>query len=109
MLGWFVETARRPASGQDARDQSALAIRSLRNGRTGYVILATCQLTDESVRELIACHHAGVPLLVVHALPAHSVRDCELQQEYDARLREASIGVVDLTHGSQIVQEVALL
>ena len=109
MLGWFVETARRPAPGQDAREQSPLAIRSLRSGRTGYVILATCQLTDESVRELIACHHAGVPLLVVHALPAHAVRDCELQQEYDARLREASIGVVDLTHGSQIVQEVALL
>ena len=109
MLGWFVETVRRPAPRQDARDQSALAIRSLRNGRTGYVILATCQLTYESVRELIACHHAGVPLLVVHALPAHAVRDCELQQEYDARLREASIGVVDLTHGSQIVQEVALL
>ncbi len=106
-LGWFVETAQRPAETQLARERGASAIRSLRNGRLGYTIYATCRLSDESVTELIACHHLGVPLLVVHALPARSARENASQRAYDNRLREASIDVIDLMDGSQIVREVA--
>lgn len=106
MLGWFVETARRPSPAQHARELSIKTIQSLRSGHQGYVIFATSKLTKQSVRELISCHRAGVALLVVHALPPASGQEAAQQRAYDARLRDASIGVIGLTDGSQIVQEV---
>ena len=106
MLGWFVETARRPSPTQEAQELSIRSIQSLRDGRHGYVVFATSRLTERSVRELIGCHRAGVALLVVHALPAGSEGEGALQRAYDARLRNASIGVIGLTDGPQIVQAV---
>ena len=106
MLGWFVETARRPSQMQGARELSDRSIQSLRDGNPGYVIFATSCLTERTVRELIGCHRAGVALLVVHALPAGSEGEGALQRAYDARLRNASIGVIGLTDGPQIVQAV---
>ena len=107
MLGWFVEVARRPASSLEARNLSIRTTRLLRDERRGYVLFATTRLRDESVEALINCHRAGIPLLVVHALP-DAAHGGTRQRTYDARLREASIGVVGLTDGPQIVREVTV-
>ena len=106
MLSWFVETVRRPSQMQGARELSDRSIRSLRNGNPGYVIFATSCLTERTVNELIGCHRAGVSLLVVHALPPASGREGASQRAFDDRLRDASIGVIGLTDGPQIVREV---
>lgn len=106
-LGWFVEVAKRPESSQEALSQSTVAIQSLSAGSAGYTIFTTSRLTERSVRELIAAHHGGVPLLVLHALPGQNSSELSQQKAFDERLRKASIGVVSLTDGKQIVREVA--
>ena len=103
---WFVETARRPQSTHGDATSSILAVQALRTVHEGYAIFATSCLTEESVEALIAAHHAGVPLLVVHALP-HSGTLATSQRTFDERLRAASITVVALTDGTQIVREVS--
>ena len=105
-LGLFVETARRPAHGQDALQQSVRAIDSLRSPRAGYVIFATSRLSPQTVEALVSCHHAGVSLLVVHALPEQASPNHQSQLAFDERLRKESITVVSLHSGSQIVREV---
>lgn len=107
-LGWFVETARRPSRDDIAVEKSILSIRSLRDAGAGYVIFATGGLTQRSVRELIACHQRGVSLLVVHALPGVSHSERSRQEAYDSQLRSASINVVALENGSQIIREVSM-
>lgn len=106
-LGWFVEVAKRPDPSQTALDQSVVAIRSLSNMSAGYTIFATSRLSERSVRELIAAHHSGVPLLVVHAVPSQNSSESSQQRSFDERLRRASIAVISLTDGRQIVREVA--
>ncbi len=106
-LGLFVEMAKPPAQTQDAAMQSMLSIRSLLDGRAGYVIFATSHLTRESVGRLIECHNAGVPLLVVHALPRDTHSEFSRQLSYDDQLWQNSIGVISLKDGPQIVKEVA--
>ena len=106
-LGWFVEVAKRPESSQEALSQSTVAIQSLSTGSAGYTIFTTSRLTERSVRELIAVHHSGVPLLVLHALPSQNSSELSQQKTFDDRLRRASIVVISLTDGKQIIQEVA--
>ena len=106
-LGWFVEMVRRPSSAPDAASRGVAAIHSIRDDKSGYVIVATSCLTTESVRELIACHRFGVSLLVVHALPRSAGSDRQRQEFFDAQLRNASVDVIALTEGSQIIREVA--
>ena len=103
---WFVETARRPQSTHGDATSSILAVQALRTVHEGYAIFATSCLTEESVEALIAAHHAGVPLLVVHALPRSGTLATS-QRTFDKRLRAASITVVALTDGTQIVREVS--
>lgn len=106
-LGWFVEVAKRPESSQEALSQSTVAIQSLSTGSAGYTIFTTSRLTERSVRELTAAHHSGVPLLVLHALPSQNSSELSQQKTFDDRLRRASIVVISLTDGKQIIQEVA--
>ena len=108
ILAWFVETAARPSTTPEARLQSIRAIQSLQRRQDGYAIVATGELTDQSVEELITCHLAGVALLVVHALPSPSSPEYKTQRFYDSFLREASIAVISLSDGPQIVREVTL-
>lgn len=105
-LGWFVEVAKRPEQSQSAREQSAAAIQSLTGGSAGYVIFATSRLSERSVQALIASHHSGTPLLVVHAMPSYGKADISQQEAFDNRLRGASIDVISLTDGPQIIQKV---
>jgi len=107
-LGWFVETARRPSRDDIAVEKSIFSIRSLRDAGAGYVIFATGGLTQRSVRELIACHQRGVSLFVVHALPYVSHSERSRQEAYDSQLRNASIHVVALEDGPQIIREVSM-
>lgn len=106
-LGWFVEYARRPLYTQEALEQSVLSIQSLRDNRPGYAIFATSRLTSRTVEALIACRHAGVSLLVVHAQPSATSSESEAQLSYDSMLREASIDVIGLSDGPQIIREVS--
>ena len=106
-LGWYVEIARRPVQNKAAFDQSVAAIHSLGVTSAGYTIFATSELCEGSVRALIACHRAGIPLLVIHALPAEGQNGATRQRTYDARLREASVDVIGLLNGSQIAREVS--
>ncbi len=105
-LGWFVEVAKRPGWSQDARRQSVTAIQSLTDGSAGYVIFATSRLSEWSVQALIASHHRGVPLTVVHAMPTMGQAEIAQQEAFDSRLRAESIGVVSLTKGPDIIREV---
>ena len=106
-LGWFVEMAKRPAATGRAREQSVTAIQAIRHEGTGYAIFATSHLTDESVAELIACHHGGGSLVVVHALPASSGSERTRQAALGDKLRNASIPVIGLESGYQIVRELS--
>ena len=105
LRGWFVETAHRPTRSHEDATRCITAIQAMRNAREGYAIFATSALTETAVEELIACHHAGVAALVVHALPI-SGGEATRQRTLDERLRAASITVIALTDGSQIVREV---
>lgn len=106
ILGWFVETAQRPSKSRDILLRSVTAIQSL--PRSGYVIFATSCLTHETVEALIACHHAGTSLLVIHALPETFQEGGKVQRSFDERLRMASVAIIGLTDGSQIVREVSV-
>ena len=106
LRGWFVEMAHRPTPSHEDATRCVTAIQTMRNAREGYAIFATSGLTETAVRELIACHQAGLPLLVVHALPT-SGGEVSQQRALDGRLRAASITVIALTDGSQIVREVS--
>ena len=106
-LGWFVETARRPSHTQEALEQSVLSIQSLRDNRPGYTIFATSRLASRTVEALIACRHSGIPLLVLHAQPSATSSASKEQLAYDSMLREASIDVIGLTDGPQIIREVS--
>lgn len=105
-LGWFVEVARRPEQSTSAREQSVAAIQSLASSSVGYAIFATSRLSEWSVQALIASHHRGTPLLVVHAMPPHGKAEISQQRAFDDRLREASIDVISLTDGPEIIQKV---
>jgi hypothetical protein len=106
LCGWFVEMARRPGNAHEDATKSIIAIQAMQNAREGYAVFATSGLSEASVGALIACHHAGVPLMVVHALP-ESGTESSHQRTFDERLRAASVTVVALTDGFQIVQEVS--
>ena len=103
----FVETAQRPSQSVDAQNRSVRSIRSLRNDRVGYAIFATSGLTEKTVEALIACNEEGCSLLVVHALPAEHQAQAQQQRALDTRLRAASIAVIGLTEGHQIILEVS--
>lgn len=107
-LGWFVETAKRPAQVQVSLAQSVASIQALARGSVGYAIVATSWLCEESVGALIACHHRGVSLLVVHALPHTYEAAASTQRAFDDRLRQAAINVVGIEDGPQIVREVTV-
>lgn len=107
MLGWFVETARRPSSTAEALGQSVAGIQTLRDGASGYVLFVTSGLTAESTKALIACRNAGVSLMVVHAICGSSARGYAGQHAYGERLKRASIAVIELEDGPRIVEEVA--
>ena len=82
------------------------SLRSLRAQSPGYAIVTTSRLSEKGVEELIACRAADIPLLVVHALSDESTREAAEQRSFDERLRSASIPIVALTDGPQIVREV---
>lgn len=106
MRGTLVETALRPSQSAEASRLSLDLIRSLRTTRAGYAVFATSSLTQASVGALIACHHAGVPLLVVHALPGPMTAEGRRQRDFDRTLQKEAIAVAGIRDGSQIVREV---
>lgn len=106
MRGLLVELAARPRPGIDALNASLRALRSLRAQSPGYAIVTTSRLSEKGVEELIACRAADIPLLVVHALSDESTQEAAEQRSFDERLRSASIPIVALTDGPQIVREV---
>ena len=108
MLGWFVETARRPSMTAATLTQSITGIRALRNAASGYVLFVTSALTAETTQALISCYHAGVPLMVLHVMCAPSRSMYASQHAYSERLRKASIAVVELDDGPSIVKAVTL-
>jgi len=107
MLGSLIETLRRPTGSTGTQGQSMMAVHSLQDGHAGYALFATSWLCDSTVEELIACHQAGVSLLVVHALPTSPQSEATRQRSYDTRLRDAAVHVVALEDGRQIVREVS--
>ena len=107
-LGWFVETARRPAQTQLAVAQSVASIQALARAGVGYAIVATSWLCEETVGALVACHRRGASLVVVHALPHTYEAAAATQRAFDDRLRQAAINVVGIEDGPQIVREVTV-